>query len=99
MVTIFFNGVGQFYVNVLLQKQKMNLGYFTEKILTGVAEICAREETVPKENLAVHFDNVPMRNTEMAREMLTEWNIARMDEPPYSPDLAPCNFLLFGYMK
>jgi hypothetical protein len=99
MFTIFFNGVGQFYVDVLPQKQKMNSAYFTERILTGVAEICAQEETIPKENLTIHFDNAPMHNTEMVREMLTQWNIPGMDQPPYSPDLAPCDFFLFGYLK
>jgi hypothetical protein len=35
----------------------------------------------------------------MVRELLTQWSIARMDQPPYSPDLAPCDFFLFGYLK
>jgi hypothetical protein len=99
MVTIFANGVGQFYVDVLPQKQRMNSAYFTERSLTGVAEMCAREETVPKDNLTVHFDNAPIHNTEMVREMLTQWNIARMDQPSCSPDLAPCDFFLFGYLR
>jgi hypothetical protein len=99
MVTIFFNGVGQFYVDVLPQKQKMNSAYFTERILTGVAEMGAREETIPNEKLTVHFDNAPIHNTEMVREMLTQWNIARMDQPPHRPDLALCEFFLFGYSK
>jgi hypothetical protein len=35
----------------------------------------------------------------MVRETLTQWNIAEMDQPPYSRDLAPCDFFLFGYLK
>jgi hypothetical protein len=77
----------------------MNLAYFTERILTGVAGMCARAETIPKENLTVRFDNEPMHNTEWVRDMLTQWNIARMDQPPYCPDLAPCNFFFFRYLK
>jgi hypothetical protein len=99
MVTTFFNGVGQFYVGVLPQKQKMNSAYFTERILTGEAAMCAREETIPKENLTVHFDSAPIHNTEMVRGMLTQWSIARMDQPPYGPDLVACDFFLFGYLK
>jgi hypothetical protein len=72
MVTIFFNGVGQFYVNVFSQRQKMNSAYYPERILTGVAKMCAREETISKENLTVHFDNAPIHNTEMVREVLTQ---------------------------
>jgi hypothetical protein len=99
MATILFNAVGQFYVDVLPQKQKMNSAYLTERILTLAAEMCAREETIPKENLTVHFDNAPIHNTEMVREMLTQWNIAGMDRPPYSPDLVLCDFFLFRYLK
>jgi hypothetical protein len=59
----------------------------------------AREETIPKEVPTVHFDNAPIYNTEMVREMLTQWNIARMDQPPRGPDLAPYDFLIFGDLK
>jgi hypothetical protein len=99
IVTTFFNGVGQFYVGVLPQKQKTNSAYFTERILTREAAICAREQTIPKENLTVHFDSAPIHNTEMVREMLTQWNIAGMDQPLHGPDPAACDFLLFGYLK
>jgi hypothetical protein len=99
MATIFFNGVGQVGVEVLPRKQKMNSAYFTKRILTGVGEMCVREETIRKANLTVHFDRVPTHNPEMVREILTQWNIARMDQPPYSPDLAPCDLFLFGCSK
>jgi hypothetical protein len=99
MVTIFFTGAGQFYVSVLPQEQRMNSAYFTERVLTDVAEVCAREQTVPKENLTVHFDSAPIPDTQMVREMLMQWNIARIGQPPYIPDLAPCDFFLFGPLK
>jgi hypothetical protein len=99
MVTIFFNGVGQLHVAVLHQKQKMNSAYFIERILTGVTETWAWEEMTPKEKLTVHFDNAPIHKSETVREILTQWNSARMDQPAYSPDLVPCDFLLFGYLK
>ena len=30
---------------------------------------------------------------------MEEHHINRLEHPPYSPDLAPCDFFLFGYMK
>jgi hypothetical protein len=62
MVAILFNGVGQFYIDVLRQKQKMNSAYLTERILSRAAEMGAREETIPKENLTVYFDNAQHRD-------------------------------------
>jgi hypothetical protein len=30
---------------------------------------------------------------------MEEYGFIRVPQPPYSPDLAPCDFLLFGYLK
>ena len=30
---------------------------------------------------------------------MARYSIERMPHPPYSPDLSPCDFHLFGYMK
>jgi hypothetical protein len=46
-----------------------------------------------------HFDNAPIHNTEQVQEHLTDLGFERMEYPPYSLDLAPCNFYLFGAMK
>jgi hypothetical protein len=32
-------------------------------------------------------------------EFLTKKSILKLDHPPYSPDLAPCNFWLFPKLK
>jgi hypothetical protein len=32
-------------------------------------------------------------------EFLTEKSITKMDQPPYSPDIAPCDFWLFPRFK
>jgi hypothetical protein len=30
---------------------------------------------------------------------MEEYGFIRASQPPYSPDLAPCDFFLFGYLK
>jgi hypothetical protein len=47
----------------------------------------------------LHFDNAPVRNTDGVRENLASCGFRRMGHPLYSPDLAPCDFSLFGAMK
>jgi hypothetical protein len=47
----------------------------------------------------LHFDNEPAHNTEAVRENLASFGFRRPTHPPYSPDLAPCDFFLFGAMK
>ena len=39
-----------------------------------------------------HQDNAPVHNSILATDYLTNMGIKTVRHPPYSPDLAPCNF-------
>ena len=43
----------------------------------------------------LHDDNVPSHTSLLVRQVLTGKNLAAIRQPPYSPDLAPCDFWLF----
>ena len=47
----------------------------------------------------LHHDNAPAHNALSIRQFLAEKNIAVLEKPPYSPDLAPCDFFLFPKLK
>ena len=47
----------------------------------------------------LHHDNAPAHNALGIREFLAKHNIAVLEQPPYSPDLAPCDFFLFPKLK
>ena len=44
-----------------------------------------------------HFqqDNAPVHNAILVTDYLTKMGIKTVPQPPYSPDLAPCDFWLF----
>ena len=44
-----------------------------------------------------HFyqDNTPVHNSILVTDYLTKMGIETVPQPPYSPDLAPCDFWLF----
>jgi hypothetical protein len=44
-------------------------------------------------------DNAPSYTSFFTREFLTKNNMTVIPHPPYSPDLAPCNFSLFPQLK
>jgi len=44
-------------------------------------------------------DNAPAHTALSIREILSKKNIPVLPHPPYSPDLAPCNFYLFPNLK
>jgi hypothetical protein len=45
-----------------------------------------------QKNWLLHHDNAPFHTSFFTREFLTKNNMTVIPHPPYSPDLAPCNF-------
>ena len=48
-----------------------------------------------------HFqqDNTPVNNSILVTDYLTKMGIKTVPQPPYSPDLAPCDFWLFTKLR
>ena len=48
-----------------------------------------------------HFqqDNAPVHNSILVTDYLTKMGIKTVPRPPYSPDLAPCDFWLFPKLR
>jgi hypothetical protein len=40
----------------------------------------------------LHHDNAPAHDALRVREFLAKKSITKVDHPPYSPDLVPCDF-------
>jgi histone-lysine N-methyltransferase SETMAR len=47
----------------------------------------------------IHHDNAPAHRSVTTNAFLTKHNIPLLPHPPYSPDLAPCDFFLFPQLK
>ena len=48
---------------------------------------------------ALYHDNAPAHTAMSICQFLTERNIATLEHPQYSPDLAPCDFFFFSKIK
>ena len=46
-----------------------------------------------------HHDNAPAHSALRTREFLAKHSITVLPHPPYSPDLAPCDFFMFLMLK
>ena len=46
-----------------------------------------------------HQDNTPVHNSILVTDYLTKMDIKTVPHPPYSPDLAPCDFCLFPKLR
>jgi hypothetical protein len=47
----------------------------------------------------LHHDNALDHDALTVREFLAKKSIMKLDHPPYSPDLAPCDFWLFTKLE
>ncbi|UYV62326.1 hypothetical protein LAZ67_2000108 [Cordylochernes scorpioides] len=50
-------------------------------------------------NWLLHHDNAPAHTSLLVRDFLAKNNTLMKPQPPYSPDLAPCDFFLFPKLK
>ena len=50
-------------------------------------------------NWILHHDNAPAHRAVTTNEFLVKHNILSLPHPPYSPDLARCDFFLFPQVK
>ena len=46
-----------------------------------------------------HRDNAPVHDSILVTDYLTKMDIKTVPQPPYSPDLAPCDFWLFPKLR
>lgn len=76
-------------------------GISTERVshilheILGMRKLSAR--WVPR--LLFHHDNAPAHTSAVATAKLVELHYELLPHPPYSPDLAPCDFFLFPNLK
>ena len=67
----------------------------------GVQEVIPSEEASSHQIGSWHFhqDNTPVHNSIFVTGCLTKMGIKTVPQPPYSPDLAPCDFCLFPKLR
>jgi hypothetical protein len=100
MVSAYFSRCGFVSVEFLRMGQKSNSQFFTETVLPGIEEKLV--ECRPKlHTTAAHFhvDNVKPCTSMISIGKIEELGFIVVPQPCYSPDLAPCDFFLFGYLK
>jgi len=80
--------------------QTVNQVYYKE-VLTNLREQVRkkRPEMWKNSSWVLHQGNVPAHNAPPVRTFLTKHKITVLKHPPYSPDLAPCDFFLFPMIK
>ncbi|PNF39144.1 hypothetical protein B7P43_G01326 [Cryptotermes secundus] len=90
---------GVIHVDFLTNARTVNAAYYSDLLATGMKEKIRSKWKTGGKGVAFLQDNARphMAKTTMETLQKLKWNL--LTHPPYSPDLAPCDFYLFGRIK
>lgn len=99
-LTIMWGTSGFAVVDALNRKASMNTSYLCDTIFEKTIAWCQnKRKRSGATSFIFHMDNAPSHTADATCEYMSKHGMHRMPHPPYSPDLAPCDFFLFGYIK
>jgi hypothetical protein len=99
IVTIVWNPSGFQVVKILPKWSKFNAQYYTNNILVAIPDWRRLSGRTQQSKLWLDADNAPPHTATVSTDYITRDEMKRPPHPPYSPDLAPSDFFLFGYVK
>jgi hypothetical protein len=99
MLTIVWNSSGFHIVKALPKGGKFSAQYDTNNILIAISDWRRLAGERNPNKLWVHADNARPRNAKVSIDFIALNRMKQTSHPPYSPDLAPSDFFLFGYVK
>ena len=96
----FFDSPGMIYMHWVPTGQTVNKEYYVE-VLREFRKRFLGERPALFKSGQWHFDqdNAPVHNSILVTDYLTKMGIKTVPQPPYSPDVAPCDFWLFSKLK
>ena len=96
----FFDSTGMIYIHWVPTGQTVNKEYYVE-VLREFRKRFRRKRSALFKSGQWHFqqDNAPVHNYILFTDYLTRMGINTVSQPPYSPDLAPCDFWLFPKLR
>ncbi|UYV68865.1 hypothetical protein LAZ67_6001340 [Cordylochernes scorpioides] len=100
LLTVFFDCRGVMHHEFLPQGRTVNKEYYLQ-VMRNLREAIRqkRPDLWKNKNWLLHHNNAPAHTSLLVRDFLAKNNILMMPQPPYSPDLAPCDFFLFPKLK
>ncbi|UYV70067.1 hypothetical protein LAZ67_7001696 [Cordylochernes scorpioides] len=100
LLTVFFDCRGVVHHEFLPQGRTVNKEYYLQ-VMRNLREAIRQKcpDLWKNKNWLLHHDNAPAHTSLLVRDFLAKNNTLMLQQPPYSPDLAPCDFFLFPKLK
>ncbi|KAJ4440735.1 hypothetical protein ANN_08959 [Periplaneta americana] len=100
MLTVFFDVRGIVHHEYAPEGQTVTKEYYHD-VLRRLRDAVRRKrpDMWTANNWHLHHDNAPAHSSQLIHTFLAKHGITTVRQPPYSPDLAPCDFWLFPKLK
>ena len=100
MLTVFFDYRGVVHYEFLPTGQTVNKEYYLSVMRRLREAIRKKRKNLWEDNSwFLHHDNAPAHTALIIRDHFAKNSTHIVPQPPYSPDLAPCDFWLFSKLK
>ena len=100
LIIPFFDNTGLIYMHWVPIGQTVNKEYYVEVLREFRKRLFGKRLALFKSGQwHFHQDNAPVHNSILVTDYLTKMGIKTVRHPPYSPDLALCDFCLFPKLK
>jgi len=100
MLLAFFDSEGTIQHDYTPDGQKINKEFYLEVLWCLRESVCRKQlEKWRDGDWILHHDNAPAHTSHLVQQFLAKHGTAQLQQLPYSPDLAPCDFFLFQRLK
>ena len=99
MLIVFFDIKGVILEEWVPEGTTVNQHYYKEVLIKLREKVRRKRPQLWENGFILHQDNAPAHTALSVKQFLTDKHITTLEHPPYSPDLAPCDFYLFPKVK
>lgn len=100
MHLVFFDYQGIIYDHCVQSGQTVTGNYYSSVLKHQLMrKLREKRPDLVTNGWLLHHDNAPAHTSRVCRDILDEIGVELLAHPPYSPDLAPCDFFLFPELK
>jgi hypothetical protein len=96
---MFLSVRGVVFINWLPSGGKFTSSYVCTEVLEPLAQILHHWAIIHSARPIVHFDNATPHRAAASESCFQRSRFRHAPQPPYSPDISPCDFFLFGDLK
>ena len=100
LMILFFDSTSMIYMHWVPTRQSVYKEYYVEVLREFSLRFLQKRPALFKSaQWHFHQDNAPVHNSSLVTDYLTKIGIKTVPQPPYSRDLAPCDFWLFPKLR